>query len=62
MSESFVEGNFLKAIEHIDNVQKNIKEIYPNASDIDVKKLMDEMSQYSLHLSKIIKNRIEQKK
>jgi hypothetical protein len=61
MSESFVEGNYLKAIEHIEKVQNNIKEIYPNASDLDVKKLMDEMTQYSMYLSKSIKNKIEQK-
>lgn len=62
MSENFVANNYSGAIEHIEKVQNNIKEIYPNASDLDVKKLMDEMSQYSLYLSKIIKNKIEQKK
>ena len=61
MSESFVQGDYPKAIEHIEKVQNNIKEIYPNASDLDVKKLMDEMTQYSMYLSKSIKNKIEQK-
>lgn len=61
MSESFVQGDYPKAIEHIEKVQNNIKEVYPNASDLDVKKLMDEMTQYSMYLSKSIKNKIEQK-
>jgi uncharacterized protein YegL len=56
MSENFAQENYKEAIEHIINVQTNIKQIFPNAQDKDVQKLMDQMSEYSSHLSRYMFN------
>ena len=43
-----------EAIDHIANVQKNIKEIFPNYQDNDVEQLMSKMNEYSSHLSRFM--------
>ena len=56
MSENFSRGEFKEAIKTIENTQSNIKEIYPNSQDNDVQKLMDQLNEYSLHLSQLMSN------
>ena len=57
MSENFAQGNYKEAIDHIATVQKNIKEIFPNSQDKDVEQLMNEMTEYSSHLSRFMFNK-----
>jgi uncharacterized protein YegL len=57
MSENFAQGRYVEARNHILSVQNNIKEIYPNSSDSDVIKLMDEMTQYANSLAIAISNK-----
>jgi uncharacterized protein YegL len=57
MSENFAKGNYKEAIDHIANVQKNIKEIFPNSQDKDVEQLMNEMTVYSSHLARFMFNK-----
>lgn len=59
MSENFAEGNYKEAIDHIANVQKNIKEIFPNSQDKDVEQLMSKMNEYSSHLSRFMFNKVD---
>jgi hypothetical protein len=57
MSENFAKGNYKEAIDHIASVQKNIKEIFPNSQDKDVEQLMNQMNEYSSHLSRFMFNK-----
>ena len=59
MSENFAAGNYKEAIDHIANVQKNIKELYPNSQDKDVEQLMSKMNEYSSHLSRFMFNKVD---
>ena len=47
------------AIDHITNVKKNIKELYPNSQHKDVEQLMSKMNEYSSHLSRFMFYKVE---
>ncbi len=56
MAEAFEKKDYKKALSEILNTINQVKVLYPNSKDSDVEELVNSASNYSLSLSKVIKN------
>lgn len=56
MAEAFEKKDYKKAINEIQNTINQVKVLYPDSKDSDVEELINSASNYSLSLSRVIKN------
>jgi hypothetical protein len=57
MAEAFEKKDYKKALSEIQNTINQVKVLYPDSKDSDVEELVNSASNYSLSLTRVIKNR-----
>ena len=56
MAEAFEKKDYKRALTEIQNTINQVKALYPESADTDVSELVNSASNYSLSLSRVIKN------